>query len=334
MSYDLCLLPQAKKPYYIENIRMNIYSLEELCFYLYNNACLIDESLLNERLLDWLRDELGLTRLYRQLYDQLEKKDGIGFLVLPIFREAGYLTTSAMREYQEQLQKLEVQSADMKQKLRGDYLVKERMYGRAVSEYREVLKRKNPGKLGVQFYAAIWNNLGAAYAGMLDFRRAADCFLEAYHLTRTKETFRKYISTLPLFLSEEDYQKQLEELKADPYLVQKIQEYNAKMCTSEEYLEEKGGSIGVLLGVLVSLFDPAMIVIGGSCVELQEELSPIVEKKLSSLCPLACSEGLVIRWDDSSRSTLYQGMSQVVYEGWNPLCMTDPQPGKEKNSRD
>ena len=49
MSYDLCLLPQAKKPYYIENIRMNIYSLEELCFYLYNNACLIDESLLNER---------------------------------------------------------------------------------------------------------------------------------------------------------------------------------------------------------------------------------------------------------------------------------------------
>ena len=186
MSYDLCLLPQAKKPYYIENIRMNIYSLEELCFYLYNNACLIDESLLNERLLDWLRDELGLTRLYRQLYDQLEKKDGIGFLVLPIFREAGYLTTSAMREYQEQLQKLEVQSADMKQKLRGDYLVKERMYGRAVSEYREILKRKNPGKLGVQFYAAIWNNLGAAYAGMLDFRRAADCFLEAYHLTRTK----------------------------------------------------------------------------------------------------------------------------------------------------
>lgn len=144
MSYDLCLLPQAKKPYYIENIRMNIYSLEELCFYLYNNACLIDESLLNERLLDWLRDELGLTRLYRQLYDQLEKKDGIGFLVLPIFREAGYLTTSAMREYQEQLQKLEVQSADMKQKLRGDYLVKERMYGRAVSEYREILKRKNP----------------------------------------------------------------------------------------------------------------------------------------------------------------------------------------------
>ena len=106
MSYDLCLLPQAKKPYYIENIRTNIYSLEELCFYLYNNACLIDETLMNERLLDWLRDELGLKKLYRQLYEQLEKKDGAGFFILPIFREAGYLTNTQMREYQEELAKL------------------------------------------------------------------------------------------------------------------------------------------------------------------------------------------------------------------------------------
>lgn len=239
MSYDLCLLPQAKKPYYIENIRTNVYSLEELCFYLYHNACLIDETLMNERLLDWLRDELGLGRLYRQLYDQLEKKSDAGFFILPIFREAGYLTNEQMREYQEQLAKLEVQSIDMKQKLRGDYLVKEKMYARAVWEYRQILKRRNPSKLGVQFYASIWNNLGAAYAGLFEFEQAADCFGEAYRLVKTKEAFRKYISILPLFLSSEEYEMRLKEIDADPYLVQKIQEHNAKVCMAPEYLEEK-----------------------------------------------------------------------------------------------
>ncbi len=239
MSYDLCRLPLAKRPYYIENIRTNIYSIEELCFYLYNHACLIDGTLMNEGLLDWIRDELGLTRLYRQLYDQLEKQDGTAFFVLPIFREAGYLTPAQMREYQEQLAKLEVQSEDMKQKLRGDYLVQERMYGRAVWEYRQILGRKNPGKLGMQFYAAIWSNLGAAYAGMFEFRQAAECYYESYTLAKTKETFRKYISTLPLFLSEQEYRKRLEELRADPYLVQKIQEHNAKLCTQQAYLDEK-----------------------------------------------------------------------------------------------
>lgn len=239
MSYDLCLLEQAKKPYYIENIRTGIYSLEELCFYLYHNMCLIDETILNEKLCDWIRDELHLPKLYRQLYEQLEKREehkvDTAFFLLPIFREAGYLSHQEMREYQERLAKLEVQSADMKQKLRGDYLVKERMYAHAVWEYRQILKRKNPGKLGTQFYAGIWNNLGVAYAGLFRFEKAAECFWESYSLMKTKETFRKFISTLPLFLSEEEYQEKISELKADSYLVQKIQEYNAKVCSCPEF---------------------------------------------------------------------------------------------------
>ncbi len=234
MGYDLCLQAQAKRPYFIENIRTEIYSLEELCFYLYHNVCLIDETIMNEKLCDWIRDELGLPRLYRQLYEQLEKEDGAAFFVMPIFREAGYLTPQESREFQEKLAKLEIQSDDTKQKLRADYLVKEKMYARAVLEYRQILKRKNPGKLGNQFYAAIWNNLGAAYAGLFQFQEAASCFLTSYKLLKTKETFRKYISVLPLYLGEEEYQKKLDELRADTYLVQKIQEQNAKLCREAE----------------------------------------------------------------------------------------------------
>lgn len=235
MSYDLCLLEQAKKPYYIENIRTGIHSLEELCFYLYNNICLIDETIINEKLCDWIRDELHLTKLYRQLYEQLEKKEQAAAFVLPIFREAGYLSHQEMREFQERLAKLEVQSLDMKQKLRADYLVKEKMYARAIWEYRQILKRRNPGKLGVQFYAGIWNNLGAAYAGLFQFEEAADCFRESYDLFKTKESLRKYVSALPLYLDEEQYQKKLEELRGDQELIGEIQKYNAHICQSSEF---------------------------------------------------------------------------------------------------
>ncbi len=247
MGYDLCLLKQAEKPYFIENIRTGIYSLEELCFYLYHNVYLIDESILNEGLCDWIRDELGLTRLYRQLYEQLEKQEGAAYFVLPIFREAGYLTHAQMREFQEQLAKLEVQSDDMKQKLRGDYLFRERMYARAIGEYRGILKRRNPGKLGTQFYAAVLNNLGAAYAGLFQFETAAECFRESYELSRTKETLRKYVSALPLFLDEKEYQERLAKLRVDPALIQGIQEYNAKLCAAPELKEEiaRAGEQGV-----------------------------------------------------------------------------------------
>ncbi|MCD7817431.1 MAG: hypothetical protein LUH07_00020 [Lachnospiraceae bacterium] len=227
-----------------------------------NNLYLIDESIMNERLCDWIRDELHLSRLYRQLYTQLQKmeepketrtrtvsgknsaanqdgcQDAASF-VLPIFREAGYLTSQEMRDFQESLAKLEVQSDEMRQKLRGDYLVKEKMFARAVWMYRQILRNRNPGKLGSQFYAAVWNNLGAAYAGLFRFEEASECFWESYNLMKTKETFRKYISTLPLFLSEEEYQNRLNELRADEYLVRSIQEHNAKICQKEEFLSYK-----------------------------------------------------------------------------------------------
>lgn len=234
MSYDLCTVRQAEKPYFIENIRTGIYSLEELCFYLYNNICLIDESILNEGLCDWIRDELGLVRLYRQLYEQLEKQSGAGFFVLPIFREAGYLSHAQMREFQEKLAKLEVQSDDMKRKLRGDYLFREKMFARAIGEYREILRRRNPGKLGMQFYAAVLNNLGAAYAGLFQFETASECFLESYGLMKTKETLRKYISALSLFLDEKECRRRIDGLKADPVLVKSIQEYGAKLSEKPE----------------------------------------------------------------------------------------------------
>ena len=245
MGFDLCQVKRADKPYYIESISTNIYTIEELCFYLYENVCLIDQTIVNEALCDWLRDELGLKKLYRQLYEQLERQDGIAYFVMPIFREIGYLSPERMRQMQERLSKLEVQPEDVRQKLKGDYLVKCGMYGNAMHEYYQILGRKGPGKLGTQFYAEIWNNLGCAYARLFQFEDAADCFFRAWKQVKTKEMMRKYVSVLPLYLKEDQYREKLRQLGADGYLISRIQEYNAEICKKagepgqrEEYDEE------------------------------------------------------------------------------------------------
>ena len=232
MSFDLCQVKRAAKPYYIESISTNIYTIEELCFYLYENVYLIDGTIINEALCDWLRDELGLRKLYRQLYEQLEKQEGVAYFILPIFREIGYLSPEKMRQMQEKLGKLEVQQEDVRQKLKGDYLVKCGMYSNAMNEYYQILERRGPGNLGAQFYAEIWNNLGCAYARMFLFEDAAECFLKGYRQVGTKEMLRRYVSVLPLYLSDQEYKKKLQELGADPYLVSSIQEYNSKICQS------------------------------------------------------------------------------------------------------
>ncbi len=238
---DLCQVQTASNPYFIENINTSIWSIEELCYYLYENVYLIDETICNEKLCDWLRDELGLKKLYRTMYAHLDAQDGIAYFIIPIFREIGYLTGEALHEYQEKLSRLEVQPADNRRKLKGDYLVRCGMFDDAVREYRQILNNRQPGSLGASFYAGIWNNLGVAHARTFRFKEAADCFLEAWQLTHTKEMLRKYVSVLPLYLSPEAYQKKLKTLGADEALIDRIQEYNVH--AADKALGGKAGAL-------------------------------------------------------------------------------------------
>ena len=76
-GYILCQTQVASQPYLIENIQMNIYSIEELCYYLYNNIYLTDQTIMNEGLCRWVENELGLSSLARKLRGHTGKFDGI-----------------------------------------------------------------------------------------------------------------------------------------------------------------------------------------------------------------------------------------------------------------
>ncbi len=48
----------GKKPYYIKEINKNIYSIEELSYYLFNYLYLIDDQFFSEGLIDYIENEL------------------------------------------------------------------------------------------------------------------------------------------------------------------------------------------------------------------------------------------------------------------------------------
>ena len=227
MGYDLCRVRTAREPFYLENISSNIYSIEELCFFLHGNIYLIDETVMNEALCDWLRDELDLKKLSRQLMEQLEKKSGVAAFVMPVFREIGYLSAAGLRAFQEDVARIEVQPEDMRSKLKGDYFVRSGMFGNAVNEYLRILDRESDVSTRTVFYSQVWNNLGCAFARMFRFEDAADCFENAWKLVHTKETLRKYVSVLPLYMSQEEYKDALAALGADSELINRMREYSA-----------------------------------------------------------------------------------------------------------
>ena len=116
-GYILCQGKRARFPYYIENISTNIYTLEELCYYLNHNIYLLDETILNEELCRWILEELGLRKLYDKLYRMLDEKVPAGTFILPIFKEIHYLTMEEFRELNVRVQKLEQEPPLLRQKI-------------------------------------------------------------------------------------------------------------------------------------------------------------------------------------------------------------------------
>ena len=64
----ICREKTAETPFVFLNTKVEIYTYEELCFYIYNNTVLISKSTLSEKLFSWIRDELGMTQLAERLF--------------------------------------------------------------------------------------------------------------------------------------------------------------------------------------------------------------------------------------------------------------------------
>ena len=50
---------EAALPYQVEEMDLRLYSVEELCCFIYDNLSLIDDGFVDRRLLGFIREELG-----------------------------------------------------------------------------------------------------------------------------------------------------------------------------------------------------------------------------------------------------------------------------------
>lgn len=190
---------------------------------MYRNLWIVDESVLNEELCLWLKEELGMERFSGWLLGKLKKHAGLGMLVLPFFREIGYLPQDEYRKVEEQIAEMEKKPHNMRQKLRADSLAQGGLYLDALRIYEKILDGQGQGSEDERFYAAILNNMAAVYVRMFCYEEAADCLWRSYGLVRSTPVYRRYLALLAWFMTEEDYRKKLEEMHIPAKQIQSIE---------------------------------------------------------------------------------------------------------------
>lgn len=79
-----------------------------------------------------------------------------------------------------------------------------------------------------------------------------------------------------------------------------------------------GVYLGRLTGVLVNLFDPDTIYIGGNIAELQEYIEAIVQKEVDQKCCIWRKKSPGIVWDHESARRILVGLSDKICTNWSP----------------
>ena len=187
----ICKDRRAKTPYFLEQAGLNMYSLEELAWFLYHNICLAEPQMFDDRLCRWLEEEIGSSELARRIRNGKESGTNFQNLVISIVGAVDLFTNQELAELGEQLKSLGTMQEQERLKLRADGLLNSRNEWAAAEEYRRILRMHQNTRLGVEFYAAVWNNLGICYVRQFLFERAVECFETSMQFAPHEDT-RKY----------------------------------------------------------------------------------------------------------------------------------------------
>ena len=206
----ICREPSVKTSYYIESMGIRLYSMEELAFFLYENIYLVDRRMLGERLWDWLRSEMHNTELAEKLKKGAEAGSSIQNMVLTILRSVHYYTQEELLELSGRMKILNTYQEQERLKLRADEYFINGNYLAAIYEYEKIIGIRQSERLGVEFYAHVWNNLGVCHSRLFQFGQAARAFRTSWQYQKDPEVLKEYVFAMRLGLSDEDFEEAME----------------------------------------------------------------------------------------------------------------------------
>jgi len=202
----LCKGRLSENPYYIVGLGMNIYSIEELCYYLVKDAYILDNDIMDENLCDYIGDELLLTDLASALKSLIKSGASLGQFVTTILDMTGYLPD----EEKAKIKQVLVDNASLgfaeKRKKRADNLLEAKKYTRAIDEYQYMIGRMKKSD-DPQMYACILHNIGVAYARLFMYDKASYYFKEAVMIDEDREIMIHYLQSLRMTMKKESYER-------------------------------------------------------------------------------------------------------------------------------
>ena len=184
----ICKNSIAASPYYIEEASLNVYSLEELSYYILNNVYLLSSKLMSPELCNWIGRELKNQTLSKELLGLVQSNAPLHIFVGHILSANGYSSNKEIKDVLSIISTFENKSEPERRKLRADRLMAGDKLIDAVYEYETLLADDLTKQMSAVTEGDVYHNLGCAFAKLFLFDEAIKCFDEGYKRNHKKQT--------------------------------------------------------------------------------------------------------------------------------------------------
>ena len=233
----LCEKPIAANPIFMEEVSLNLYSLEELSYYIANNVYLLNANFISMDLCHWVGRELGYKDLEKQLMESVRNQVPLHIFVGQILTYSGYLTTQEIRTVLEVIASFENKSEVECQKMRADRLMEKEKIVDAIYEYEHMIDDGLLNQAPAHVEGDVWHNLGCAYAKLFFFPEACSCFEEAYRRNHKTESLRSMLACMRCAKDEERFEALVKKYFVPEDMALSIKEEVTAMSRQDEIRE-------------------------------------------------------------------------------------------------
>ena len=188
----LCETTPATTSYIFPNTKIEVYSYEELCYYIYNNVALISGEYIGIGLFNWIENCLHLPELANSLRKVKEKDNtDLTDLLTRILTYKEFYTIEEVKEFIFRLERIKGMTSPQFRKLQADGFLRYHKYMKAISIYDEILEQNKDANK--ELLGAIYHNKAVALAHNFEIKNAMDAYLTSYKYTGDKETIYEYL---------------------------------------------------------------------------------------------------------------------------------------------
>ncbi len=218
-----CIGDKAKMPFYFQSTGVCVYTMEELCYYLYHNVETMEEDLSESQLVPWIRTELNMPERADFLATLMERKSGVKDMVVSIFCSTDYYSQDEINHLIGKIDEYYELLPIEQKKRHADVFLR---YGRnreAMLEYQTILDDRNFTQLSEEEQGAAYHNIAVLMAQIGQFRNASKHFLTAYQKSGEKESLCQYLYALKLGGMEEEFNRELSIYYQDSDVIRRIE---------------------------------------------------------------------------------------------------------------